>query len=150
MRFNNLRSRVLLIVVVVYIFVAVFYTFFQIRYGMHDADEVLEDISATREIVIRAYSDDGSYEDRTVADPDAVGRICDTFWSLKMKVIRFRTLKDVVYEVRFLGADGELTDTVAIAPENNVVGITGNTFRIKSEIGILEYVRGLYADASGN
>lgn len=150
MRFGNLSTKARILFFVVCCIVVFTGIFIKDRYSMHTMDEMLEDISATREIVIRAYSDDGSYEDRTVADPDAVGRICDTFWSLKMKVIRFRTLKDVVYEVRFFGADGELTDTVAIAPENNVVGISGNTFRIKSEIGILEYVRGLYADASGN
>ena len=150
MRFNNLRSRVLLIVFVVYILVTVFYTFFQIRYGMHDADEVLEDLSDTREVVIRAYSDDGSYEERTVADPGEVREICDTVLALKMKVTRFKTLKNVVYEVCFVGTDGETIDTLAVAPGNDLVGITETTFRIKSDFDILEYARNLFAAAAAN
>ena len=113
-----------------------------------DADEVLEDLSDTREVVIRAYSDDGSYEERTVADPGEVREICDTVLALKMKVTRFKTLKNVVYEVRFVGTDGETIDTLAVAPGNDLVGITETTFRIKSDFDILEYARNLFAAAA--
>ena len=150
MRFNSLRTKVILIVSVVWFLAAGFFTFYQIRYSMHPMDEVLEDVSATREVVVRAYSDDGSYEDRGITDPDAVREICDTVLSLKLKVNRFKPLKGVVYELCFIVSDGETLDVIAVASESDLIDVTETTFRIKSEFEILEYARGLFAGASAN